>query len=94
MYEMVVGEPPYYSDDIPTMYKNIREGILKFPSHISDDCKNCIKVFLEFSSNILYKHIYIYIKLYDNRGCWRGTRLSDWVQNPNRKLRIVSFLVR
>jgi len=61
MYEMVVGEPPYYSDDIPTMYKNIREGILKFPSHISDDCKNCIKVFLEFSSNILYKHIYIYI---------------------------------
>ena len=49
MYEMVVGEPPYYSDDIPTMYKNIREGILKFPSHISDDCKNCIKVFLEFS---------------------------------------------
>jgi len=47
MYEMVVGEPPYYSDDIPTMYKNIREGILKFPSHISDDCKNCIKGLLE-----------------------------------------------
>ena len=25
-YELVTGEPPYYSDDIPTMYKNIKEG--------------------------------------------------------------------
>lgn len=21
LYEMLVGEPPYYNDDIPTMYK-------------------------------------------------------------------------
>lgn len=41
---MIVGEPPYYSDDIPTMYRNIKEGNLKFPKNISDEAKNLIKV--------------------------------------------------
>jgi hypothetical protein len=44
MYEMISGEPPYYSDDIPTMYKNIKEGILKFPKGMTEEAKNCIKV--------------------------------------------------
>ena len=44
MYEMLVGEPPYYSDDIPTMYRNIKEGVLKFPKNLSEECKNCIRV--------------------------------------------------
>lgn len=35
-YELLIGEPPYYSDDIPTMYKQIKEGTLKFPGKISD----------------------------------------------------------
>ena len=51
MYEMLVGEPPYYSDDIPTMYKNIKEGILKFPKNISDEAKSCIKRLLERDPN-------------------------------------------
>jgi len=44
MFEMLTGEPPYYSDDIPTMYKNIREGQLKFPKNLTEECKNVIKV--------------------------------------------------
>ena len=28
MYELLVGIPPYYSDDIPKMYHNIRKGKL------------------------------------------------------------------
>lgn len=43
-YELLIGEPPYYSDDIPTMYKQIKEGTLKFPGKISDSAKNLIKV--------------------------------------------------
>jgi serum/glucocorticoid-regulated kinase 2 len=46
MYEMLVGEPPFYSDDIPTMYKNIREGVLRLPRNLSEECKNCIRVLL------------------------------------------------
>lgn len=45
MFEMLTGEPPFYSDDIPTMYKNIKEGVLKFPKNLSEDSKNCIKVY-------------------------------------------------
>ena len=41
---MVTGDPPYYNDDIPTMYKNIKEGILNFPSHVSENCKHLIRV--------------------------------------------------
>lgn len=26
MFEMLNGEPPFYDDDIPTMYKNIQHG--------------------------------------------------------------------
>jgi len=51
MYEMVCGEPPFYSDDIPTMYKNIKEGTLKFSSKVSEEAKNCIKRLLERDPN-------------------------------------------
>ena len=44
MYEMLTGEPPYYSDDIPTMYKNIKDGNLKMPANLSDDAKSLMKV--------------------------------------------------
>lgn len=44
---MLTGEPPFYSDDLPTMYKNIKEGTLKFPPRISEEAKNCIRRMLE-----------------------------------------------
>ena len=44
MYEMLVGEPPYYSDDIQVMYKNIKEGYLRLPKSISEESKDLIKV--------------------------------------------------
>ena len=37
LYEFLTGETPYYSDDIPTLYKNIREGNLTFPPYVSED---------------------------------------------------------
>ena len=35
LYEFLIGEPPYFSDDIPTLYRNIKEGKLKFPKNLS-----------------------------------------------------------
>ncbi len=45
MYELLTGNPPYYHEDIETLYNNIRNGIhlkiyfliaeLEYPSDIS-----------------------------------------------------------
>ena len=41
---MVCGNSPYYSDDIPKMYSNIRKGKLKFPKNISEAAQSLILV--------------------------------------------------
>lgn len=41
---MLVGSPPYYDDDLKTMYRNIDEGNLVFPCDISDDAQDLIRV--------------------------------------------------
>lgn len=47
LYEFLIGEPPYFSDDIPTLYRNIKEGKLKFPKNISENAKSLILGLLE-----------------------------------------------
>ena len=44
LYEMVVGSPPYYDDDLKVMYRNIDEGNLQFPSNLSLDAQDLIRV--------------------------------------------------
>lgn len=44
LYEMLTGDPPYYNDDIPTMYKRIKEGNLTYPSYVSLKARNLINV--------------------------------------------------
>lgn len=34
MYELLVGEPPFFTEDINRLYSNIRSGILKFPEDV------------------------------------------------------------
>ena len=46
LYEMIVGMPPYYDDDIPTMYKQIKAAKLKFPDNVSQEAQNIIKKLL------------------------------------------------
>lgn len=47
MYEFLIGEPPYFSEDIPTLYRNIKEGKLKFPKNISENAKSLVLGLLE-----------------------------------------------
>lgn len=35
LYEMIVGEPPYFSDDVSTLYNNISHSKLTFPKTVS-----------------------------------------------------------
>lgn len=42
LYELTVGIPPFYSQNIDIMYKKIEQGILRFPPFLSDDCKALI----------------------------------------------------
>jgi len=44
LYEFLTGQPPYYNEDIPKLYCNIKEGKLMFPNNVSKEAKNLIRV--------------------------------------------------
>ena len=46
MFELLTGLPPYFDDDLKTMYKKIVEGQLKIPEYLSKDARNLLSVFL------------------------------------------------
>lgn len=39
---MLVGEPPFFSDDIITLYNNISTSKLTFPKGISNEAKSLL----------------------------------------------------
>ena len=42
LYEMLVGIPPYYNDNIKVLYQNIEKGKLKIPKYLSTEAKKCL----------------------------------------------------
>lgn len=44
LYELLVGIPPYYDEDIDTMYENIAYGKLKVPKYVSLEARSTLKV--------------------------------------------------
>mmetsp|Transcript_17985 Transcript_17985/g.12922 ORF Transcript_17985/g.12922 Transcript_17985/m.12922 type:complete len:85 (+) Transcript_17985:2217-2471(+) len=42
LYEMLVGIPPFYNDDIKVLYKNISKGKLKIPKYLSKQARNVL----------------------------------------------------
>ena len=44
LYEFLTGQPPYYNEDIPKLYRNIKEGKLTYPNNISKEAKNLMSV--------------------------------------------------
>ncbi|OMJ89130.1 hypothetical protein SteCoe_8756 [Stentor coeruleus] len=46
LYEMLVGTPPYYSNNNEELFNNIQKGKLIFPKNISENARNLIKMLL------------------------------------------------
>jgi len=44
LYEMLVGIPPYYNDNLNILYNNIEKGRLKLPSYLSSEAIAVLKV--------------------------------------------------
>lgn len=66
MYEMLTGEAPFYSDDIPKMYQNIQKAQLSIPKNLSEEAKNLLTV-----KNIVLK------KLKYRRNYWIEIQTKD-----------------
>jgi len=47
MYELLVGTPPFYSEDRMTVYKQALSGKISFPSHVSRFSRHLISQFLQ-----------------------------------------------
>jgi serum/glucocorticoid-regulated kinase 2 len=42
LYELTVGIPPFYSQNVNEMYNKIQHGVLRFPPFLSEGCKSLI----------------------------------------------------
>jgi len=42
LYEMLVGIPPFYNDNITVLYQNIQKGKLKVPKYLSKPAKSIL----------------------------------------------------
>ena len=51
LYEMLVGIPPYYNDNIKILYQNIEKGKLKIPKYLSSEAKKCLVKILHRNPN-------------------------------------------
>lgn len=43
LYEMLVGIPPFYNDNMAILYDNIEKGKLKLPKYLSNESKKCLQ---------------------------------------------------
>lgn len=50
LYELTVGIPPFYSQNVNEMYNKIQHGVLRFPPFLSDGCKQLIVALLNRDS--------------------------------------------
>jgi serum/glucocorticoid-regulated kinase 2 len=44
LFEMLTGNPPFYNEDIPKLYKNIQEAKLEIPENINDEAADLLMV--------------------------------------------------
>ena len=55
LYELLVGIPPYYSNNRDTLFENIKKGPLMLPKqNMSEDAKSLIKQVIEYFRCINY----------------------------------------
>jgi serum/glucocorticoid-regulated kinase 2 len=44
IYEMLTGMPPFYSKEREKLFKNIKTGNIKFPTHLSKEARSLLEV--------------------------------------------------
>jgi serine/threonine protein kinase len=47
LFEMLVGHPPYYSDNIKDLFRNIKRGMLQFPKNVKAEAQDLIRKLME-----------------------------------------------
>ena len=47
LYEMIIGIPPFYSQDRNELFYNIKKGKLRVPAGLSQECKNLLRDLLQ-----------------------------------------------
>ncbi|CAD8193057.1 unnamed protein product [Paramecium octaurelia] len=82
LYELLLGDPPYFSEDIDTLYNSIRNDNLHIPNKLSKPCQSILFGLLQKEAN---KRI----------GCkqpsqvnWNLIKLHEWLEwdNPEEKV--------
>ena len=51
LYEMLVGIPPFYNDNIRILYQKIEKGKLEMPRYLSSEAKKCLQKMLNKNPN-------------------------------------------
>ena len=46
MYEMLSGMPPFYSDSIKELFRNIKRGLLSYPKFIKNDAQDLMRTLM------------------------------------------------
>ncbi|CAD8113477.1 unnamed protein product [Paramecium primaurelia] len=82
LYELLLGDPPYFNEDIDTLYNSIRNDNLHIPNKLSKPCQSILFGLLQKEAN---KRI----------GCkqpsqvnWNLIKLHEWLEwdNPEEKV--------
>lgn len=47
LYELTIGLPPFYSENVHEMYHDIQFGVLKFPKWLPEPCQDIITLLLQ-----------------------------------------------
>ncbi|CAD8174318.1 unnamed protein product [Paramecium pentaurelia] len=82
LYELLVGEPPYFNEDLDTLYNNIRNDNLEIPSRLSKSCQSLLQSLLQKEAN---KRIGCKIPSQVNWSIIKQHEWLDW-NNPEEKV--------
>ncbi len=58
LYEMLVGIPPYYNDNIKVLYQNIEKGKLKIPKYLTNEAKRFLLVSHILSLSVTFNYAF------------------------------------
>ena len=89
LYEMLCGNPPFFSDNIQDLFKHIKKGVIQFPKTIKPEAQDLIRKLMDKDPakrptlNQIKRHIFfrdIDWELLESKGVKPPSLSSNWVQ--------------